>query len=86
MFSCRCAELSPVSNAADALEVLSQLPEMAVTRTWYRSPHVSMLIWQLVEADVQFREAPVPSTAVALYRLAPNTPSQETVTDPLEQV
>lgn len=77
---------SPVSNKVEVLEVLSQSSEMAVTWTVYFSPHLSMVIWQLVEADVQFRDAPVPSTAVALYVLAPNTKSQVTVTMPLEQL
>lgn len=77
---------SLVSNMAEALEVLAQSSEMAVTRTSYFSPHFSMLIWQLVDADVQLRDASVPSTATALYRLAPNTKSQVTVTVPLEQL
>lgn len=77
---------SLVSNKAEVLEVLVQSSEMAVTWTSYFSPHFSMLIWQLVEADVQLREALVPSTAVALYRLAPNTKPQVTVTVPLEQL
>lgn len=77
---------SLVSNMAEVLELLVQSSEMAVTWTSYFSPHFSMLIWQLVEADVQLREAPAPSTAVALYRLAPNTKSQVTVTVPLEQL
>lgn len=77
---------SLVSNMAEVLELLAQSSEMAVTWTSYFSPHFSMLIWQLVEADVQLREAPAPSTAVALYRLAPNTKFQVTVTVPLEQL
>lgn len=77
---------SLVSNIAEVLEVLAQSSEMAVTWTSYFSPHFSMLIWQLVEADVQLRDASVPSTAVALYRFAPNTRSQVTVTVPLEQL
>lgn len=77
---------SLVSNIAEVLEVLAQSSEMAVTWTSYFSPHFSMLIWQLVDAEVQLRDASVPSTAVALYRLAPNTKSQVTVTVPLEQL
>lgn len=77
---------SPVSNRAEVLERLSQSSEMAVTCTMYFSPHLSMVMWQLPEADVQFREAPVPSTAVALYKLAPNTKPQVTVTMLLEQL
>lgn len=77
---------SPVSNIEDLLEVLLQSPERAVTRTSYFSPHFNMEIWQLVEADVQLLEAPVPSTAVALYKLAPKTTSQVAVTLPLEQL
>lgn len=77
---------SLVSNKAEVLEVLVQSSEIAVTWTTYFSPHFSMPIWQLVEADVQLREASVPSTAVALYRLAPNTKPQVTVTVPLEQL
>lgn len=77
---------SLVSNVAEALEALAQSSETAVTWTSYFSPHFSMLIWQLVEADVQLRDAAVPSTAVALYRFAPNTKSQVTVTMPLEQL
>lgn len=68
------------------LEVLSQSSEKAVTWTKYFSPHLSRVIWQLEEADVQLRDAPVPSTAVALYKLAPNTKSQVTVTMLLEQL
>lgn len=77
---------SPVSNEEVALEAPSQSSEMTVTWTWYFCPHLSMLIWQLVEADVQFSTAPVASTTVALYKLAPNTKSQLTVTLPLEQL
>lgn len=77
---------SPVSNVEEKLEMLSQSSEMAVTWTRYFSPHWSMVIWQLVEADVQLRDAPVPSTAVALYMLAPNTKSQVTVTMPPVQL
>lgn len=77
---------SPVSNKEEELEMLSQSSEMAVTWTRYFSPQLSMVIWQLVEADVQLREAPVPSTAVALYKLAPNTKFQVTVTMPLVQL
>lgn len=71
---------------AEVLERLSQSSEMAATWTTYFSPHLSMVIWQLVEAEVQLRDAPVPSTAVALYKLAPNTSDQVTVTMPLEQL
>lgn len=77
---------SPVSNRAEVLERLSQSSEMAVTWTTYFSPHLSMVIWQLVEADVQLRDAPVPSMAVALYKLAPNTSDQVTVTMLVEQL
>lgn len=77
---------SPVSNIEDMLEVLLQFPERAVTRTSNFSPHFNMEIRQLVEADVQLLEAPVPSTAVALYKLAPKTKSQVTVTLPVEQL
>lgn len=77
---------SPVSNRAEVLERLSQSSEMAATWTTYFSPHLSMVIWQLVEADVQLRDAPVPSTAVALYKLAPNTSDQVTVTMLLVQL
>lgn len=66
--------------------MLSQSSEMAVTWTWYSSPHLSMVMWQLVEVDVQLRAAPVSSVAVALYKLAPNTKSQVTVTKPLVQL
>lgn len=66
--------------------MLSQSSEMAATWTRYFSPHLSMVMWQLLEADVQLRDAPVPSTAVALYMLAPNTKSQVTVTIPLKQL
>lgn len=45
-----------------------------------------MVMWQLPVADVQFRGAPVPSTAEALYMLAPNTKPQVTVTMLLEQL
>lgn len=71
---------------AEVLEVLSQSSERAVTWTRYFSPHLSIVIWQLVEADVQLRDTPVPSMAEALYKLAPNTKSQVTVTMPLEQL
>lgn len=77
---------SPVSNMEVELEMLSQSSEMAVTWTWYFSPQRSIVIWQLVEDEVQLREAPVPSIAVALYKFAPNTKSQFTVTMPLEQL
>lgn len=76
----------PVSNRAEVLERLSQSSEMAVTCTSYFSPHLSIVMWQLPVADVQFREAPVPSTAEALYKLAPNTRPQVTVTMLLEQL
>lgn len=45
-----------------------------------------MVMWQLPVADVQLREAPVPSTAEALYKLAPNTKLHVTVTMLLEQL
>lgn len=77
---------SPVSNKLEALEMLSQSSEMAVTWTWYFSPQLRLVIWQLVEADVQLSAAPVPSTAVALYKLAPKTKSHVTVTMPLAQL
>lgn len=81
-----CWSDSLVSNMAEVLVVLVQSSEMAVTRTSYFSPHFSLLIWQVVESDVQLRDASVPSTAVARYMLAPNTESQVTVTVPLEQL
>ena len=76
----------PVLNGEWTLEMLSQSSEMAVTWTWYSSPHLSMVMWQLVEADVQLTAAPVPSVAVALYESAPNTKSQVTFTKPLVQL
>lgn len=66
--------------------MLSQSSEIAVTCTLYCSPHLSMVTWQLSEADVQLSDAPVPSTAVARYKLAPKTESHVTVTIRLEQL
>lgn len=57
---------APVSKSAVMFEDVSQSSEMAVTRTRYRSPHDTPVIWQLADCAVQDKMVPFPSVAIAL--------------------
>lgn len=63
----------PVSNVRMVTEVLLQSSDITVTWTVYFSPHLSIVILQLVDTDVQLRLSPEPSVALATYEFAPNT-------------